>query len=87
MNALPTLLRESEVAQLLGMKNQTLQVWRTQGQGPSFLKIGRYVRYDRETVMAWINARERQHTGGRGDYVGRAEIAKRPCIRRQLQPA
>lgn len=87
MNALPTLLRETEVAQILGMKIQTLQVWRMQGQGPNYLKINRFVRYDRDTLMAWINSRERHHTASKSDYVAHAEAAKRPCVRRQLQPA
>lgn len=37
-----------EAAERLGMKKGTLEVWRVQGRGPRFLKLGRAVRYPEE---------------------------------------
>jgi predicted DNA-binding transcriptional regulator AlpA len=50
------LLTNDETAALLGIKPNTLEIWRIQGKGPSFLKIGRAVRYIESVVLAWIEA-------------------------------
>jgi predicted DNA-binding transcriptional regulator AlpA len=56
MNRLP-LLDTDEVAELIGIKSQTLRYWRHIGnQGPrSFRMGGRRVYYRREDVEAWVN--------------------------------
>lgn len=36
---------ETEAANYLGMKQKTLQQWRFYGRGPTYLKLGRSVRY------------------------------------------
>jgi len=56
---------ETAVAQMLSVKAKTLQAWRSRGGGPPFLKIGRLVKYDPESVMAWIRSRERTSTSPR----------------------
>jgi excisionase family DNA binding protein len=38
-------LTTKQVAEYLGVKDQTLRVWRHQGRGPLFHLIGRLVRY------------------------------------------
>lgn len=38
-------LRPERVAKLLGVSLNTLAIWRHYNRGPSFLKIGRQVRY------------------------------------------
>ena len=38
----------------------TLRVWRTQGTGPVFLKIGAKVLYVRRDLYAWLFARGKQ---------------------------
>ncbi len=50
------LLSIDEVASLLGIPTQTLYDWRTRRKGPKALRVGRYVRYRREDVRAWIKA-------------------------------
>ena len=40
----PPLTRQ-EAADYLTLKKGTLEVWATQGRGPTFLKLGRAVRY------------------------------------------
>lgn len=52
------LLNNDETADMLGVSRRTLPVWRVQGRGPKFIKIGKLVRYKREEIDAWM----RQHT-------------------------
>jgi len=51
------LLKPSDVADLLGVKESTLEAWRSRGTGPAlpFVKVGHAVRYrdtDIERVIA-----------------------------------
>src|SRR5512133_3734239 len=39
------LLREKEVAEMLGVAIATLQAWRRVGKPPAFIRLGRAVRY------------------------------------------
>lgn len=43
-------------AEILGLKQGTLEVWRSLGRGPRFLKIGRKVFYDRKDLELFANA-------------------------------
>jgi len=45
------------VAEVLGVPEKTLAEWRSQGKGPEYHKIGRYVRYDWADVRAWLAQR------------------------------
>lgn len=47
-----------DVSEFLGVPVNTLYQWRTKGYGPTGMRIGRYVRYRREDVMAWVAERE-----------------------------
>lgn len=49
------LLRPEEVASRLGVTVNTLAIWRHYRRGPSFLKIGRQVRYPEELVNEFLN--------------------------------
>lgn len=49
----PMLTRE-EVAGVLGVPRLTLAHWACQKKGPSYLKLGRIVRYPRAAVVAWL---------------------------------
>lgn len=57
---LDELLSNEQVANILGVKPNTLEIWRCKGKGPAFLKLGEHpsspVRYQRSRVMAWIDA-------------------------------
>jgi hypothetical protein len=57
---LDDLLSNEQTATLLGIKPNTLEVWRHKGKGPVFLKLGTNpaspVRYQRSRVMTWIEA-------------------------------
>ncbi len=52
-----SLIRPTDLAELLGVPVATLANWRCAGKGPPFLKVGRYVRYRPRDVERWIAAR------------------------------
>lgn len=61
----PKLLTSDQVADLLGVQEGTVRLWRMQGKGPRFKKIGTLVRYDEADVLAYINAGTRISTSQR----------------------
>jgi predicted DNA-binding transcriptional regulator AlpA len=56
------LLTTDQVAEILGVKVATLRVWRMQGKGPRFRKIGALVRYDEAVLTSWIDNQMRSST-------------------------
>jgi excisionase family DNA binding protein len=53
-------LTEAEAAKLLDIKPGTLSVWRSTGRYKiPFVKVGRNVRYTRESLDAWLESRIR----------------------------
>lgn len=54
---LDDLMTNKEAATLLVIKPNTLEIWRHQGKGPPYLKLGdaaqSTVRYQRSAVVAW----------------------------------
>jgi hypothetical protein len=58
------LLTTREAAAYLRMRPNSLEVARSQGRGPRFLRLGRQVRYEREELDRFIGAQPRlQNTG------------------------
>lgn len=52
------LLTEAQAAELLGIKPQTLQAWRSTRRYPlAYIKAGRLVRYRRSALEAFLQAR------------------------------
>lgn len=55
------MLTSKQVSDMLGIKVNTLQKWRTRGVGPKYLKFSgsnaAAVRYDRKDVELFISAR------------------------------
>jgi len=45
----------ADVAEYLGVPEQTLYQWRTKGYGPPGRRVGKYVRYHRAEVEQWYN--------------------------------
>ena len=43
-----------DVADYLGVPVATLYDWRCKGYGPKAKKVGRYLRYEAETVRRWF---------------------------------
>jgi len=53
------ILTSKEVANLLGIKPQTLAAWRSRGKGPEYIRVsGRMVLYRESDLIRWLN----QHT-------------------------
>ena len=48
------LLTEIQAADLLRLSSRTLQAWRTQRRGPSFVRAGRAIRYRRSDINTWL---------------------------------
>ena len=48
-----------QAAELLGFKPVTLDIWRSKGAGPPYVKLGRSVRYHRRTIIQWAMAQTR----------------------------
>lgn len=61
MTELADLLTNEQAAALLGVKPNTLKVWRHKGKGPAFIKLGDTpqapVRYLHATVADWLAAK------------------------------
>jgi predicted DNA-binding transcriptional regulator AlpA len=48
------------LAELFGLEDNTLRIWRMRGEGPPFYKIGKSVRYDEERVREFLADREKE---------------------------
>ena len=61
MNDPDELLDNEQTAALLGIKPNTLEIWRHKGKGPEFLKLGDTpqapVRYRRSGIEEWLSMR------------------------------
>ncbi len=53
------LLDSRAVASFLAVPAGTLDQWAYLGKGPAYMKIGRYRRYRREDVDAWLVSQRR----------------------------
>lgn len=60
--AVSRLVTERDASELLGVSMRTLQKWRLQGKGPSFVKLGHAVRYDVRDLEAYIEGGRRRST-------------------------
>ena len=73
------LLDNEQTASLLGIKPNTLEIWRCRGHGPSFVKLGRAkqapVRYQRSAVAAWL---EQQSFASTSAYSTAAQTRAKP---------
>ena len=50
------LMTVTELSEMLGIPVNTLYSWRWRGEGPTGYRVGRYVRYRRSEVNAWLEA-------------------------------
>jgi hypothetical protein len=51
------LLTDVEAADVMGITPGTLAVWRCNGDGPEYVKLGRAVRYTRSAIRKFVSAR------------------------------
>lgn len=56
------LLTSREAALRMGIRPNTLEIWRVKGIGPIYLKVGRAVRYVESDVVDWLQAQARSST-------------------------
>jgi excisionase family DNA binding protein len=61
------LLTTQEAADFLRLKKNTLEVWRVQGRGPEFLKLGSRVLYDRAELERFAATNRRKSTSDPGE--------------------
>ena len=59
------LLKDREVAAMVGVSVATVRRWRLLRRGPQYLKIGVLIRYRQESVRQWLDA---QPIGGAESY-------------------
>lgn len=50
------ILTTEEVAGSLEVTEHTLAMWRSEGKGPKFVRLGRGIFYRRSDVQEWIDA-------------------------------
>lgn len=55
-HTLDALLSVDEVAEYLQIPRGTLANWRYQGIGPTYIRVGRHVRYRANDVDDWLDA-------------------------------
>ena len=58
----PRLIDTAQLAEYLGNEVNTCEGWRLTGIGPSYIKVGRLVRYRIENVDRWIESQTRNST-------------------------
>jgi len=63
--ALPRLMNQRDLALYLGKSTAWCERARWAGEGPSFVKLGRHVRYRAEDVLEWVDS-HLCNTGGAG---------------------
>ena len=49
------ILKEQDVALLIGVSVHTLRAWRWRKEGPAYYKVGSCVRYHQSSVEAYLN--------------------------------
>jgi predicted DNA-binding transcriptional regulator AlpA len=54
------LLKSKELAEVFGLEDNTLRIWRARAEGPPYYKVGSSVRYDQEKVREWLEDRARE---------------------------
>lgn len=56
------LLNTAQAAEYIGVKHNTLEVWRTYGKSPKFYKVGRLCKYRLSDLDAWLEQQARSST-------------------------
>jgi hypothetical protein len=75
----PLLLTETEASKILGFSVRTLQGWRYRGGGPRFVRVSNAcIRYRRQDLTAWVEARLRWSTSDDGTGTAPCDNGGRP---------
>ena len=62
----PDLMDTDQTAGYLRVSTSSLNQWRSNGNGPPFMKVGTLVRYSRADLDAWLASRRRTSTADAG---------------------
>lgn len=65
------LLTVKEASEFLKVSEHTMDIWRSRGGGPPFVRAGRLIRYDREALEQWLLGRTEK--GGRKTPIPKEE--------------
>jgi hypothetical protein len=65
MSVLEEVLDERGAARMIGCSVALMRKWRLFNEGPSYVKVGRLVRYRQDDIDAFLNANRVQTGGGR----------------------
>lgn len=57
--ASPRYVTTRQLADILGVSVVSLELWRRQGRGPAYIRLGRAVRYDMADVETWVASQRR----------------------------
>jgi hypothetical protein len=81
---------EDDAANELKQSTRTLRLWRQQGTGPAWVKIGRKIFYAEAALLAWIKSLEQQPVrsllGRSGRAFSRKVAGRRQAHRPGLPP-
>jgi predicted DNA-binding transcriptional regulator AlpA len=69
----PSCISERDLSRRLAVSVRTVQRWREVGEGPSYVKFGRAVRYHPGEVERWLGERVRRSTSDPGSRRRSAE--------------
>ena len=58
----PEYLSTMQAAAYLGLSRQQLEIWRSKGGGPRYVKLDHAVRYKRSSLDEFMASRVREHT-------------------------
>ena len=59
-------MTDKELAERWSMPVATLRTWRYEGKGPTYIKLGKHVRYKPEVIEAYEEASVHRHTSDPG---------------------
>src|SRR5262245_41845490 len=74
------LITPEQTAAIIGQAVPTLASWRSRGQGPPYIKLGREIFYKADSLKLWINSRERTNPKCSATFRKRLEL---PAMGRQ----
>ena len=69
MPGLEPLMSTCELAEYLGVPVKTIYEWRTNGQGPCAVRVGRHLKFAVSDVHDWV-AQHRESTPGHTSHLG-----------------
>lgn len=72
LSSVPELITIDELAELCRVPRRSVESWNTARTGPAPIRLGKFTRYHRADVQAWLTARRENGIGPRHDDEGQA---------------